>query len=66
MIFLKLISRGIAGVRDCIIIVTLGLLFWFIFMSEFKYRYFMAGISCLDFLAAYLTYRIAEKVDDGI
>ncbi|ARJ43423.1 hypothetical protein B1H58_16180 [Pantoea alhagi] len=62
----KIISRGIAGISDCIILATLGLLFWFIFMSESEYRYLKAGISCLGFIIAYLVYRIANRVHDDI
>lgn len=61
-----LVSRGIAGVSDCLILATLGLLFWFIFMSESELKYLFAGLSCLGFVAAYLVYRVADKIHDGI
>ncbi|MGM5531618.1 hypothetical protein ACP3UV_17380 [Mixta calida] len=66
IIFKKVMSRGIAGINDCIILAAFGLLFWFIFMSESDDRYLKAGVSCLGFIAAYLMYRIADKVHDGI
>ncbi|MBP2166870.1 ABC-type Fe3+-siderophore transport system permease subunit [Erwinia toletana] len=65
-IFKKLASRGIAGISDCLIMATLFLLFWFIFMSESEYRYVIAGFSCLGFVAAYFVYRFADKIHDGI
>ncbi|PKB91003.1 hypothetical protein A8A01_03600 [Ewingella americana] len=61
-----LASRGIAGISDCIILATLGLLFWFIFMSESEQKYLFAGISFLGFLIAYLVYRVADKFHDGV
>ncbi len=61
-----LVARGTAGISDCIILVTLGLLFWFIFMSESDHKYAIAGISCLGFVAAYFVYKLADKFHDDI
>lgn len=62
----KLSSRGIAGLSDCIILATLGLIFWFLFMSDSDYKYFKACLSCIGFFMAYLVYWFANRVDDGI
>jgi len=61
-----LVARGVAGISDCIILATLGVLFWFVFMSESNYRYAMAGISCLGFVIAYIVYKLADKFHDDI
>ena len=61
-----LVARGIAGISDCIILATLGFLFWFVFMSESNHRYAMAGISCPGFVIAYIVYKLADKFHDGI
>ncbi len=61
-----ILSRGIAGISDSINLITMGFLFWFIFMSESEWKYLFALISCLGFLVAWLIYRIADKVHDGI
>ncbi len=66
MKFLKIMaSRGVAGISDCIIIATLILLFWFLFMSESQIKYAWALVSCLGFVAAYFVYRIADKLHDS-
>lgn len=62
----KLSSRFIAGLSDCIILATLGLICWFLFMSDSDYRYIKAGLSCVGFVLAYLAYWFANRVDDGI
>lgn len=65
--FLRILaSRGIAGISDCIIIATIALLFWFVAMSESQMRYLWAGLSCLGFVVAYLIYRVADRVHDGV
>lgn len=62
----KVASRGIAGISDCIILATLGLISWFLFMSDSDDRYIKAGLSCIGFLLAYMIYWFANRVDDGI
>lgn len=65
-LFKKLASRSIAGISDCIIIATFGMLFWFIFMSESELKFVLAALSCLGFVAAYLVYRVADKLHGGV
>ncbi|GAB2928980.1 hypothetical protein [Hafnia psychrotolerans] len=65
-LFKKLASRGMAGISDFIIIATLGLIVWFLLMSDSEYRYIKASISCVGFVLAYAVYWLANKFDDGI
>ncbi|CAI0852772.1 Uncharacterised protein [Serratia ficaria] len=62
----RFLSRGIAGVSDCIILATIGFILWFLLISESEFRFIFAGISCLGFVAAFLVYKLADKIHDGI
>jgi uncharacterized membrane protein len=62
----RLASRGIAGICDCIILATIALLLWFLFISESEFKYFKAALSCVGFIIAYVIYYIANKIHDGV